>query len=646
MRHLIFIVVLVVIAPIRVLAAPAAEAFGTLPNVHDAAISPDGKQIAIIVNIRGQYGVRVVTLGKKNEKLRAVLLGEGVKPSWVKWANDERVLVGLWQSEKFRGLPYSMWFIYTLDAPSMKGKILIENDEMIRQDNADVVDFLEDDPDHILMAFSDDNQLLANINRVNVRTGQYRIIERTKRDVQQWYTDRRGEPRVGQGIVDRRGATEKEWNLVIRDADEDRWRKADHYPGLEADTHIFGFSDNPNELVIGDHAGRETLGLYVYDLIEKKISRKLFHHDTYDAEGLVVGRKSGAIMGATFVADSTEVELFDEYDTVLSRMRSQFSDYTVDYVDSSGDGQLVLFKVSNAYDPGALAIVDASTNDVTMLAYLRRELPSDEMGLVSNLTYPARDGVKIPAYLTLPPSVTNSADINSLPFVVLPHGGPFARKAKRFDYFAQFFATRGFAVLQMNFRGSAGYGKGYEDAGRENWVKMQDDVEDGARWLIEEGLADPDRVCIAGWSYGGYAALIGAIKSPDLYACAISMAGVTDLKDMINDIKKYHFGSITAQNFILRGFSDKQAIAENSPVKRAEELKVPLFLAHGKEDQRVHFDQFLRMKRALKKSSAPVTYMQFEDEDHFLSNQEHRQAFFKGLDEFLSKVLSDKNVAQ
>lgn len=638
MRYLLFIVVLVVVAPCRAVAAPAAEAFGTLPNVYDAAISPDGKQIAIIVNIRGQYGVRVVTLGKKDEELRAILLGEGVKPSWIKWVNDERVLVALWESRKYRTTPITVSFIYTLDASSMTGKILIEAEDMLRQDNADVVDFLEDDPDYILMAFSDVNQFQADINRVNVRTGQYRRVERTRRDVQQWYTDARGEPRVGQGIVDRRGATEKEWNLIIRDADEDRWRKVDEYPGLEADMRIFGFTDNPNELVIGDHAGRDTLGLYVYDLIEKKISRKLFHHDTYDAGGLVVSG-NGAIIGARFVADTTEVELFEEYDTALSRMRSQFSDYTVDYVDQSGDGRFVLFKVSNAYDPGALAIVDASTNDVSFLASLRRELPSDEMGLVSSLTYPARDGVKIPAYLTLPPSVTSSADVKNLPFVVLPHGGPFARKAKRFDYFAQFFATRGFAVLQMNFRGSAGYGKGYEDAGRENWVKMQDDVEDGTRWLIEKGLADPDRVCIAGWSYGGYAALIGAIKSPDLYACAISMAGVTDLKDMINDIKKYRFGSITAQNFILRGFDDKQAIAENSPVKRAAELQVSLFLAHGEADQRVHFDQFSRMKRALKKSSAPVTYMQFEDEDHFLSNQENRQAFFRGLDEFLNNVL-------
>lgn len=640
MRYFLFIVVLVVASPCRVVAAPAAEAFGTLPNVYDAAISPDGTQVAIIVNIRGQYGVRVVTLGKEGEKLRAVLLGEGVKPRWVKWANDGRVLVGLWESRKYRATPYTISFIHTLDASSMKGKILIEAEDMFRQTNSNVVDFLEDDPDHILMAFSDRDQSLSDINRVNVKTGRYRIIERTKKHVQQWYTDSRGVPRVGKGLVDRHGATEKEWNLIIRDADEDRWRKVEEFPALEADMRIFGFTDNPNELVIGDRAGRDTLGLYVYDLVEKKVSRKLFHDDTYDAKGLVVSR-SGAIIGVRFVADTTEVELFDEYDTALNRMRGRFSDYTVDYVDQSGDGRFVLFKVSNAYDPGALAIVDASTNDVTVLARYRRELPSDEMGLVSNLTYPARDGVKIPAYLTLPPSVTSSADIKNLPFIVLPHGGPFARKAKRFDYFAQFFATRGFAVFQMNFRGSAGYGKGFEDAGRENWIKMQDDVEDGAKWIIEKGFADPDRVCIAGWSYGGYAALIGAIKSPDLYACAISMAGVTDLKDMINDIKKYRFGSIKAQNFILRGFDDKHAIAENSPVKRAAELKVPLFLAHGEADQRVHFDQFLRMKRALKKSSAPVTYMQFEDEDHFLSDQENRQAFFQGLDKFLSTVVAD-----
>jgi dipeptidyl aminopeptidase/acylaminoacyl peptidase len=503
---------------------------------------------------------------------------------------------------------------------------------------------LVNDPDHILMAFSDENQFLKDIQRVNVTTGRYQQIEHARSSVQNWYTDARGEPRVGQGLVDQIGS-EEEWYLTIRDADGDKWNRFDKFPGLDADVRIFGFTENPNELVIGDWAGRSTLGIYVYDLVEKKISRKLFHHDTYDARGLVTST-NGAVIGASFVADTAETQLFGQYDTALSRMRDQFSNYTVDFVDQSGDGRLTLFNVSNAYDPGALAIVDASTNEVSMLAANRRELPAEEMGLVASVVYPSRDGFKIPAYLTLPPSVSDNAGIKNLPFVILPHGGPYARQAKHFDYFAQFFATRGFAVLQMNFRGSAGYGKDFEDAGRENWIKMQDDVEDGAKWVVESGLADPQRVCIAGWSYGGYAALIGAIKTPELYACAISMAGVTDLKDMIVDIKTYRFGSISAQNFILRGFDSRKDIAENSPVKRAAELTVPLFLAHGEADQRVHFDQFKRMKSALRKSPADVTYMTFEDEDHFLSSQKNRQAFFVGLEKFLLATVGKSEYAQ
>ena len=626
------------------LAAPPADAFGTLPNIYDAAISPDGSQIAIIVNIRGEYGVRVMALKGEEKELRAVLLGEGVKPNWVRWANDDRVLVSLWESKRSRGTPYIVRFIYTLEASTMDGKILIESDDIFRQDNADIVDFLDDDPDYILMAFSDKDQSLSDIQRVNVRTGRYKRVKRGRYDVQQWYTDSRGEPRVGQGLAKSTG-TKEYWNLTIRDADEDTWRKADNFPGLEPDVPIFGFTDNPNELVIGDRAGRSTLGLYVYDLAAKEMSRKLFHHDTYDARGLVKNT-DGAVIGARFVADTTERQLFEGYDTVLNRVRQLLSDYTIDYVDQSADGQFILFKASNGHDPGALAIVDAETENISILGQYRRELPSEEMGLVAAVSYKARDGMNIPAYFTLPVSVNSGADIKKLPFIILPHGGPYARKSNRFDYFAQFFATRGFGVLQMNFRGSAGYGEEFEDAGRENWVKMQEDVEDGTQWVIDRGFADPERICIAGWSYGGYAALMGAIKSPELYACAISMAGVTDLKDMVNDIKKYRFGSITANNFVLRGFDGKKDLAENSPVKRAEELSVPLFLAHGEADERVHFDQFKRMKSALKKSSTPVTYLQFEDEDHFLSDQKNRQEFFRGLDKFLKKTVGESEFAR
>ena len=634
-------------------AALPAEAFGTLPRIHDTAISPDGRQIAAIVNFDGTYGVRVITIGGQEEELRAILLGEGVKPQWIRWANDERILVSLWQSKIYSGVPISMSFIYTLDSSKMQGEILIEPRDILRQNNSKVIDFLDHDPDHILMAFSDADQFLADIQRVNINTGRYRRVKRGRGGIQHWYTDRRSEPRVGQGLTDRK-TEEDAWNLIIRDADGDTWRDSDKYPGLTPDTRIFGFTSDPNELIIGHWAERQTLGVYVYDLGEKKITRRLFHHDSYDARGLVVD-SDGDIIGAQYVADTTETEMLGDYDTVLNRMRERFVGYTVDYIDQSETTGRILFKVSSAYDPGALAIVDAATDEVKILAHYQPELPSAELGMVSEVTYTARDGFKIPAYITLPPSITDSSQIRMLPFVVLPHGGPYARTSKRFDYFAQFFASRGFGVLQMNFRGSAGfegarcndarsigsagYGKDFEDAGRENWVLMLDDIEDSTRWLIKNKLADPDRICIVGWSYGGYAALMGAIKSPELYACAASMAGVTDLKDMIRDIKKYRFGSIAAHNFILKGLDTREDIKENSPVKRAEEITAPLFLAHGQHDESVHFDQYKRMKSALKKSPADVTFMEFEDEDHYLSNQANRQRFFVGLDEFLRSTV-------
>ncbi len=627
------------------IAKPPAEAFGTLPRIYDAAISPDAKQLAAIANYDGTYAIRVLTLNMEGEQFRGISLNEGVKPMWIRWVNDHRVLVGLWQSESFRRVPITSSYIFTLDTRTLKGKFLIRPKGVFRQDNSDVVDFLDTDPDHILMAFSDDDQFISDIQKVDVVTGRYRRIKRGKPSVQEWYTDSVGEPRVGQGLRES-STTSEDWVLTIRDSDGDKWRDSREYSGLDADIRIFGFTSKRNELVIGDYADKDTLGLYVYDLSEKRVSRKLFHHDEYDAGGLVINSDTDEIIGARYVADSPVVELFDEHDTLLARMRKKFSGHTVSYVDQSSDGEVLIFKVSNSYDPGALMMIDAVKEEAITLAYYRPELPTASLGSVVSVIYKARDGAKIPAYVTLPPSITTQEALKNLPFIVLPHGGPYARKSKQFDYFAQFFASRGFGVLQMNFRGSTGYGTTFEDSGRENWVVMQEDVTDGARWLVDKGYADPERLCIAGWSFGGYAALMGAIKNPDLYSCAVSMAGVTDLFDLVKDIKKYRFGRLTAHMSVLKGFDSRDDIKENSPVRRADELQVPLFLAHGTKDQRVHFDQFKRMKSALRKSPADVTFVEFEDEDHFLSDQENRQEFFVKLDEFLEETIGSSEFAQ
>ena len=619
-------------------AAPPPEAFGELPIIYDAAISPDGDEIAAIVNAEGQYYVNVSSLPRKpNETPRLIGLGKGVKPSYVKWGNDKQVLVALWQSEKYGRVPVTASYIYTFDTQALKGKILIKPPRgVFRQFNANVVDWLEDDPNHILMSFdANSNNDRPAIHRVNIESGDSKVVQRGMPSVTAWVTDTQGQPRIGIGRRDDAEATPV---MRIRDLTKDDWINVEKYPGLEATTPIFGFTDKPQEIVVGKYQGKDTLGLYVYDLNTKSITRKIYHNDQYDAEGVIRNKDGGEIIGARYTADTSEVELIGDYATTLERMRSKYPQFTIDYVDQTQSGDKVLFKLSSPYEPGNMMIIMAGHDAPVSLGELRPSLKAEDMGEVISLKYTARDGQKIPAYVTLPPAVTDTSMIKNLPFIILPHGGPYARDTKRFDYFAQFFASRGYGVLQMNFRGSEGYGKTYEEAGRQNWVVMQEDVEDGTRWLIKKGYADPKRTCIAGWSYGGYASLMGAAKNNDLYSCSIAMAAVTDLQDLINDMKKYKFGKASAKEFVQQGFEDKDQIKANSPVNVAGNIKIPVFLAHGTLDQRVHFDQYKRMKSALKKSPAKTTFMEFKGEDHFLSNQENRQRFFKGLDQFLTEV--------
>jgi dipeptidyl aminopeptidase/acylaminoacyl peptidase len=284
---------------------------------------------------------------------------------------------------------------------------------------------------------------------------------------------------------------------------------------------------------------------------------------------------------------------------------------------------------------------------LSMISRLYPGLSRRDLGMVIATKYSARDGTKLPAFVTLPPNITQTAQIKNLPFVILPHGGPHARDYKRFDFLAQYIASRGYGVLQMNFRGSTGYGKTFKQSGVGEWgTLMQDDIEDGVNWLIAKGYANPKKVCIVGGSYGGYAALMGIIRTPDIYSCAVSLAGVTDLDNMIADMRKYRGGKFSAARFIGKLWSDKAARQKNSPVLRASEIKTPLLLVHGEDDQVVHFDHFTRMRRALTKSRAPARYLILKDGDHHLSMYENRLAFLKGLGAFLEVHLGPSEQAQ
>jgi len=616
------------------MAAPSAKAFGELPKAWDAAISPQGDMLAMIVNVDGAYVVAVQNFadGQTMNKPWVLSLGKEVRPGFVKWVNDQRFVVSIRQNESYRGTPFTMSYLFTGDINQRTGKLLVVPDDMFRQFNDRVVDWLEDDPNHILMAYSDEAyDPFPDIKKVNVQTGKDQTVMRGRNLVEHWVTDDDGSPRIGFG----RSEKGKDY-MTVFNSDNGLWEDVSNYPGLEADMRIYGVTDNGTKAVIGDYQNKDTMGLYLYDLKQKAVVKTLYHNDDYDVSGVVLSKDGKKVIGARYTGDTPQVEMLDGYSTLLSQLRARFSDFTVDFVDQTDDGQTVIVKMSSPYDPGGFYSFKMGDDMPSRITAMYSQLQSKDMGEVIATRYRARDGEKIPAFITLPPTIKGK--IENLPFIILPHGGPYARDEKRFDYFAQFFATRGYGVLQMNFRGSEGYGKTFKDAGRSNWIVMQQDVEDGTKWLYEKGYADPTKSCIAGWSYGGYAALMGAAKTSELYECAVSMAALTDIADAKRDLRKYRGGTAAAKDFFGEAMKNADVLRANTPTNLAGDMTIPILLAHGEDDQAVHYDQYLKMKKAMQRAGVEGTYLSFKDEDHYLSKQKNRETFFVAVEKFLLTI--------
>ena len=646
------------VSPVCALAKPVpVEYYSRLPAIFDASISPDGKWLATVIDNKGRYILRVFNLENPSDKtLRAAPYPKDVLVNWVKWANNDQLLISTRQKAKINNIVTYTSFLYVTDRDFKKIRLVLKPElqggklgarlggsGVFRQINDTVVDFLPDDPEHILMSYGALDPNKPGVHKVNLKTLKAKKVRQGGSYYQNWYTDLRHELRLGEGRKDLNG----EWNMTIREANTKKWHNVKDYPGLTAETPVFGFTENPDELVIGAYGSKDTLGLFVYDLGQKRITRKLYQNDRYDVSGIIYSPDGKKLVGATYVSDTTQRVFFDPaYKARIEKIEKALPDYQIHLIEETPDGRIAVFKAEGPSNPPVLMIMDFETGKTSGFASDYPELQNIPQGDVIKVRYTARDGVKIPAYVTTPPAIVDGkVALKNLPFIIMPHGGPYGRDTASFDYLAQLMASRGYVVLQMNFRGSEGLGKSFRESGRKNWVIMQEDVEDGTRWLIRKGYADPKRICIVGWSYGGYAALMGAIKNPDLYACAASIAGVTDLQDMVNDIKKYRFGRHTAKNFLLQGFSSKDDMKANSPVKRAKDIHIPVFLAHGKKDVNVHYDQFKRMIGALKRAHVKYTALKFDEEDHYFINYENRTRLLKGLDKFLRANLGDSPAA-
>lgn len=615
-------------------AAPPVEAFAQLPYMTDVDIAPDGGHLTARVNIDGDYYSTIFKY--EDEALKPVkTFSEGdTDVMWLEWVNEKRLLVAL----EFAANRFGTATTETrLAAVNLEKKYKVKelfrtrDGEIPVQIQTDVVSLLPNDPEHFLLQYYNNNDN-PGVYRVNVDSHRHKMVQSPKKGVYDWIADHDGEVRLGTGTRD-----EKEPFMVVKLKGEKKWTDMSHR--LRQNNHEFSplaFSAKPNTLLVAsDHEGGPS-ALYTFDLEKDEFGKKIYQHETSEVMSVILQPKTGLLRGVVYYKDEPEVYWFDDSRKALEQMFSKaLGGLSVKVAATSPDESYVVFRAYEKNQPFSYYLYDKKAKRIGMLADTYPDLKDVPLGQTFSTSYMARDGLEIPAYVTLPPGYKALSEAQELPFVLMPHGGPHARDFLFFDWWAQLLASRGYGVLQMNFRGSVGYGQEFKDAGKKEWGEaMQDDITDGAQWLVNENYADMDRLAIVGGSYGGYAALMGAVKTPDLYQCAVSFAGVSDLPDLLRHFNQYIAGKYSTRH-IGNLWKDREKLKTNSPARRADEIKIPVLLVHGDDDRSVPVAQTRKMARALKRNDKNHKYIEFKDGDHFLSGSEDRLRFAKEMESFL-----------
>ncbi len=600
--------------------------------LDQAQLSPDGTMVAYLSSAGGHRCLIVRFLDI--QKTPNVDCPNDLEVRWFHWKTNNRILLGVYKTVFVAPRMITRSALFAVDIDSTKFTQLVQprQGRLFNFNTDNVVDFLENDPNNVLVTLSTSSKY-PDVVAINVNTGAQATAVASTDHIVRWMSDMQGRPRLGVTVVDDRIA------YLYRPEASSDFIKVEGTDVIGTDGFVpLAFSDQPNVIYVASNHETGRRCVYLYDIEAKKIVDRYACQENADIDSLIF---SGRRVVGYMYADDQHHQIFTDpawrHDS--EAIARKFPNGSVMLLGRTADGTRELVKVyENSLPPSTyvLARIPGQPTTLNLIGDERPALALECVAPVKPVTYRARDGLQIHGYLTMPLGKTTGP----IPFVVLPHGGPYARDYLGFDYIAQMIASRGYGVLQPNFRGSTGYGNDFLSAGFREWGrKMQDDITDGTKWLMDEKLADPARICIVGWSYGGYAALMAAIREPKLYKCAASMAGPTDLRNvqpgsgkMISDIAVP----------ILNG--DKSLIDQNSPVKSADKISIPVLLAHGLQDVNVSIEDTLEMEKALKSAGKSVDSIYFEGDDHFLFIEGDRIAFLKKLDEFLRTNLGPSPV--
>jgi dipeptidyl aminopeptidase/acylaminoacyl peptidase len=608
------------------------EAYGKLPTIESPRLSPDGETVAFLSSIKGRRCLVVHRLDVEGA-------GRGICPGSYEvraftWKNPDRLIVEVYTQRQALGSELRTESrLVAIDLNGHNAVPLVEPgaERAVDFGQDRIIDMLPEDPGHILVASYRDGSDSPDVVKVAVETGHRRTVVTGQNRITNWKTDGAGQVRLGTAVDD--GMVK----VYYRDDADGPLRLIRQVQAAEASKFtVLAIGREPGTLYVASTEGTGRRAVYRYDVASDRLLEPYASNPEADIDSLVVDRGLPLGYGYT-IEEPTMVYTDPGFRVDAEQVAAALPQYRTTVVDSAADGHRLLVLAAGGNRPGSYFILTRSNGTATLapLGSIRPDIADSALAPVTPITYRARDGLTIHGYVTLPPGRSIN-DKRPIPFVVLPHGGPSTRDILGFDYLAQMIASRGYGVLQPNYRGSRGYGGDFEKAGFAQWgLKMQDDVTDGTAWVIDQKLADPKRICIVGWSYGGYAALMGAIKTPDLYRCAASMAGVTDLRRRLDRANQSRFADLNLPRFD----SDPATIDENSPVLHADRIRIPIFLAHGRRDFTVSIEDSEAMEDALRKAGKPVRTLYFDGDDHYLFREEDRIAFLKALEGFLAENL-------
>lgn len=627
--------------------------FGARETVRAMSLSPDGTKVAILQSAGDKGSVVKVGDLVNGGEARPILSSNGYPEDirYCRWASDTRLICGVYVNGAQPGtLAFSRLFAVNSDGSKLQMLTGAASTNALgpMQQGGNVIDFGPDgSTGSVLMTrqfvpgYSTGTHVAEKregmgVELVDATTLKRSLVEQPRAAAAEYISDGHGKVRVyGLRSADNSGYLRSKINYYYRQAEDRDWKPLGTLN--LSDGQESGFNphavDPAANLVYGfdDKDGRQAL--YSIALDGSMTRTLVLAHPQVDVDSLIRVGRQRRVVGVSYATDRRQAEFFDPE---LRKLRSALGKALpgaplIEFVDASADESTLLLWAGGDANPGTFYRYVKATKKLEEVMPMRAELADMKLATVKHVTFAAADGTSIPAYLTLPAG----SDGKNLPAIVMPHGGPGARDEWGFDWLPQFFAARGYAVLQPNYRGSTGYGNAwFQKNGFQSWRTAIGDVNDGGRWLMREGIAAPDKLAIVGWSYGGYAALQSAVLDPELFKAIVAIAPVTDLDTLRNEARPF-------ANFPLvdRFIGTGPHVREGSPARNAGKIKAPVLLFHGDRDENVGVGESRMMERAIKGARGKVDYVEFKQLDHQLNSVSARTTLLGKSDAFLRSAL-------